>query len=74
MIGDDPRLSGVDENSQSGASFPESGASMEDVVVRHAAQMLRESNAGPESCGKQLSRTTCEDNVEGRGDYQISSR
>jgi hypothetical protein len=27
----DPRLSGVDENSQSGASFPESGTSLKDV-------------------------------------------
>src|SRR3972149_3419052 len=49
MVRDDPRLSGVDESSQSGASFPESGASLEDVVMHHGAYILREWNAGLES-------------------------
>ena len=32
----DPRLSGVDENSQSGTSFPEGGTSLEDAIKPHA--------------------------------------
>jgi hypothetical protein len=33
----DPRLSGVDENSQGGASFLESGPSLEDAIKPHAS-------------------------------------
>ena len=44
MVGDDPRLSGVDECSKSGTSFPEGGTSLEDMVMYHAADTLRERN------------------------------
>jgi hypothetical protein len=50
------RLSRVDESSQSGTSFPESGASFEDVIMHHVAHVLREWNVGLESERLQLSR------------------
>ena len=41
MVGNDPRLSGVDERSQSGTSFPEAGTSFEGMVMHRAADILR---------------------------------
>jgi hypothetical protein len=35
-----PRLSGVDENSQSGTSFPESGTSLEDLIKHRGSWVL----------------------------------
>jgi hypothetical protein len=49
MVGDDPRLSRVDESSQSGTSFPESATSFEDVIMHNAAHILREWNVELES-------------------------
>jgi len=40
MVGDDPRLSGVDESSQSGTSFPEGGTSLQSVVIHHVAHAI----------------------------------
>ena len=50
------RLSHVDESSQSGTSFPESGTSFEDVIMHHVAHVLCEWNVGLESERLQLSR------------------
>jgi hypothetical protein len=41
---DDPRLFGVDEHSQGGASFPESGTSLEDAIKPHASGSVQGSN------------------------------
>jgi len=49
MVADDPRFSGVDESSENATSLPESAASFEDVIMRHAAHILHEWKARLES-------------------------
>jgi hypothetical protein len=40
MVDDDSRLSGVDESSQSGTSFPEGGTSLQNAVLYHATHAM----------------------------------
>ena len=39
IVGDQPRLSGVDEDSQTGTSFPEAGTSLEGMVMHHTGDL-----------------------------------
>jgi len=45
MVGDEPRLHRVAENSQTGPRFPETGPPLEDMVMNHLAHTLRDWDA-----------------------------